>query len=215
MNYSQTLEFLFSSMPTFQEKGVTAYKPGLERIAAFCRHLGNPQRNYFTIHVAGTNGKGSVSHIIAAVLQQAGYRTGLFTSPHLHDFRERIRVDGEMIPKQKVVNFVDKHRDKMTELGLSFFEMTAALAFDYFAQSDVEVAVIETGLGGRLEQADLLIVGGTSLSVYPAAGLLRYYRGGRLVLINRDPTPFDEEAGLLIQEPIGRVLGALCVPSGG
>jgi len=157
MNYSQTLEFLFSSMPTFQEKGVTAYKPGLERIAAFCRHLGNPQRNYFTIHIAGTNGKGSVSHIIAAVLQQAGYRTGLFTSPHLHDFRERIRVDGEMIPKQKVVNFVDKHRDKMTELGLSFFEMTAALAFDYFAQSDVEVAVVETGLGGRLDATNILL----------------------------------------------------------
>ena len=144
MNYSQTLEFLFSSMPTFQEKGVTAYKPGLERIAAFCRHLGNPQRNYFTIHVAGTNGKGSVSHIIAAVLQEDG-------------FRERIRVDGEMIPKQKVVNFVDKHRDKMTELGLSFFEMTAALAFDYFAQSDVEVAVIETGLGGRLDATNILL----------------------------------------------------------
>ena len=157
MNYAQTLEFLFSSMPTFQEKGAVAYKPGLERIAAFCRHLGNPQRNFFTIHVAGTNGKGSVSHILASVLQQAGYRTGLFTSPHLHDFRERIRVDGEMIPKQKVVNFVDKHRDKMTELGLSFFEMTAALAFDYFAQSDVEVAVIETGLGGRLDATNIIL----------------------------------------------------------
>ena len=157
MNYSQTLEFLFSSMPTFQEEGATAYKPGLERITAFCRHLGNPQRNFFTVHVAGTNGKGSVSHIIAAVLQQAGYRTGLFTSPHLHDFRERIRVDGEMIPKQKVVNFVDKHREKMTELGLSFFEMTAALAFDYFAQSDVEVAVIETGLGGRLDATNVIL----------------------------------------------------------
>ena len=157
MNYSQTLEFLFSSMPTFQEEGATAYKPGLERITAFCRHLGNPQRNFFTVHVAGTNGKGSVSHIIAAVLQQAGYRTGLFTSPHLHDFRERIRVDGEMIPKQKVVNFVDKHREKMTELGLSFFEMTAAIAFDYFAQSDVEVAVIETGLGGRLDATNVIL----------------------------------------------------------
>lgn len=157
MNYSQTLEYLFSSMPTFQEAGATAYKPGLERITAFCRHLGNPQRNFFTVHVAGTNGKGSVSHIIAAVLQQAGYRTGLFTSPHLHDFRERIRVDGEMIPKQKVVNFVDKHRDKMSELGLSFFEMTAALAFDYFAQSDVEVAVIETGLGGRLDATNVIL----------------------------------------------------------
>ena len=157
MNYSQTLEFLFSSLPAYETAGATAYKPGLERIAAFCRHLGNPQRNFFTIHVAGTNGKGSVSHIIASVLQQAGYRTGLFTSPHLQDFRERIRVDGEMIPKQKVVNFVDKHHDRMVELGLSFFEMTAALAFDYFAQSDVEVAVIETGLGGRLDATNVIV----------------------------------------------------------
>lgn len=157
MNYNQTLEFLFQSLPAFETQGASGYKPGLERITAFCRHLGNPQRNFFTIHIAGTNGKGSVSHIIASVLQQAGYRTGLFTSPHLQDFRERIRVDGEMIPKQKVVNFVDKHHDKMVELDLSFFEMTAAMAFDYFAQSDVEVAVIETGLGGRLDATNLIV----------------------------------------------------------
>ena len=157
MNYTQTLEFLFSSLPSFQEKGATAYKPGLERVLAFCRHLGNPQRNYFTIHVAGTNGKGSVSHMLASILQQAGYRTGLFTSPHLKDFRERIKVDGEMISKQKVVNFVDKHRDKMVELDLSFFEMTAALAFDYFAQSDCEVVVVETGLGGRLDATNIIL----------------------------------------------------------
>ena len=157
MNYTQTLEFLFQSLPVFETQGATAYKPGLERITAFCRHIGNPQRNFFTIHVAGTNGKGSVAHIIAAVLQQAGYRTGLFTSPHLQDFRERIRVDGEMIPKQKVVNFVDKHHDKMVGLELSFFEMTAAMAFDYFAQSDVEVAVIETGLGGRLDATNIIV----------------------------------------------------------
>ena len=157
MNYNQTLEFLFSSLPAFENTGASAYKPGLERITAFCRHLGNPQRNFFTIHVAGTNGKGSVAHIIAAVLQQAGDRTGLFTSPHLQDFRERIRVDGEMIPKQKVVNFVDKHHDKMVGLELSFFEMTAAMAFDYFAQSDVEVAVIETGLGGRLDATNIIV----------------------------------------------------------
>lgn len=156
MNYTQTLEFLFNSLPAFEQTGATGYKPGLERIAAFCRHLGNPQRNYFTIHIAGTNGKGSVAHMIASVLQQAGYRTGLFTSPHLTDFRERIRVDGEMIPKQKVVNFVDKHHDKMVEAELSFFEMTTALAFDYFAQSDVEVAVIETGLGGRLDATNII-----------------------------------------------------------
>lgn len=157
MNYTQTLEFLFQSLPAFEQTGATAYKPGLERISEFCRHLGNPQRNFFTIHVAGTNGKGSVSHMLASILREAGYRTGLFTSPHLKDFRERIRVDGEMIPKQKVVNFVDKHREKMESLELSFFEMTAALAFDYFAQSDVEVAVIETGLGGRLDATNVIV----------------------------------------------------------
>lgn len=156
MNYTQTLEFLFTSMPSFQRVGGDAYKPGLERIAAFCQHLGNPQRNFYTVHVAGTNGKGSVSHILASILQQAGYRTGLFTSPHLADFRERIRVDGDMIPKQKVVNFVDRNRQKMEELDLSFFEMTAAMAFDYFDQSDVEVAIIETGLGGRLDATNII-----------------------------------------------------------
>lgn len=156
MNYTQTLDFLFTAMPSFQRVGGDAYKPGLERITAFCQHLGNPQRNYYTIHVAGTNGKGSVSHMLASILREAGYRTGLFTSPHLADFRERIRVDGEMIPKQKVVNFVDKHQAKMQELDLSFFEMTAAMAFDYFDQSDVEVAVIETGLGGRLDATNII-----------------------------------------------------------
>ena len=157
MNYTQTLEFLYSAMPSFQHNGTMAYKPGLERITAFCRHIGNPQRNFFCVHVAGTNGKGSVAHMLASILQSAGYRTGLFTSPHLQDFRERIRVDGEMIPKQRVVNFVDKHREKMQELDLSFFEMTAALAFEHFAASDVEVAVIETGLGGRLDATNVIM----------------------------------------------------------
>ena len=156
MNYSQTIEFLFSSLPSFQNVGADAYKPGLERVAEFCRHLGNPQRNYYTIHVAGTNGKGSVSHILASVLREAGYRVGLYTSPHLKDFRERIRVDGEMISRQRVVNFVDRNMAKMQELQLSFFEMTTAMAFDHFAYSDVEVAVIETGLGGRLDATNVI-----------------------------------------------------------
>ena len=156
MNYTETLDYLFSSMPSFQQVGGDAYKPGLERIAEFCRTIGNPQRNYFVIHIAGTNGKGSVSNMLSAVLQQAGYHVGLFTSPHLTDFRERIRVNGEMIPKQKVVNFVDRHKAEMERLQLSFFEMTTAMAFDYFAQSDVEVAVIETGLGGRLDATNIV-----------------------------------------------------------
>lgn len=157
MNYSQTLEFLYAAMPSFQHQGAQAYKPGLERITEFCRVMGNPQRNYFVIHVAGTDGKGSVSSMLAAVLQSAGYRTGLFTSPHLRDFRERIRVDGEIITKQKVVNFVDKYREDMIRCELSFFEMTAAMAFDYFSQSDVEVAVVETGLGGRLDATNIVM----------------------------------------------------------
>ncbi len=156
MNYTQTLEYLFTSMPSFQNVGSDAYKPGLERITEFCRHLGNPQRHFYTIHVAGTNGKGSVSHILASILREAGYCVGLYTSPHLNDFRERVRVDGKKIPKQAVVNFVGRHQKKMEEADLSFFEMTTALAFDYFAHHHVEVAIIETGLGGRLDATNII-----------------------------------------------------------
>ena len=132
MNYSQTIDFLFNSFPTYQNIGPGAYKEGLQNITRMCEVLDNPQRNYFIIHVAGTNGKGSVSHMLASVLQQAGYCVGLYTSPHLVDFRERIRVDGEPISERQVVRFVDEYRDKMVELGLSFFEMTTALAFHHF-----------------------------------------------------------------------------------
>ena len=157
MDYQDTLTYLYNSVPMFQQVGGSAYKEGLENTLTLDEHFGHPHRSFRSIHVAGTNGKGSCSHTLAAILQEAGYRVGLYTSPHLHDFRERIRIDGEMIPKQKVVNFVDKHRDCMEELKLSFFEMTTALAFDYFAQSDVEVAVIETGLGGRLDATNILL----------------------------------------------------------
>ena len=156
MNYSQTVEYLFATTPSFQAVGADAYKPGLERVAEFCRALGNPQDNFLTIHVAGTNGKGSTSHMLASILQHAGYRVGLFTSPHLKDFRERMRVDGQMISEQRVVEFVAHHRERMQSLGLSFFEMTTAMAFDFFAASDVEVAVIETGLGGRLDATNVI-----------------------------------------------------------
>lgn len=168
MNYSETINYLFSSLPAFHLQGATAYKPGLERVSEFCRKIGNPQRNYFIIHIAGTNGKGSVANMLAAVLQQAGYQTGLYTSPHLTDFRERIRVGGEMISKQKVVNFVNKHRQEMEECELSFFEMATVLAFDYFAQCDVEVAIIETGLGGRLDATNIVI---PALSIITNVGL--------------------------------------------
>ena len=156
MNYAQTLEYLYSSLRSFQDAGVDAYKPGLERIESFMTYLGRPHRHYATVHVAGTNGKGSTSHIIASVLQAAGFRTGLFTSPHLHDFRERIRVDGAQISEREVVEFVVTHRSAMERIGLSFFEMTAAMAFDHFSREGVEVAVIETGLGGRLDATNII-----------------------------------------------------------
>ena len=156
MNYAQTTQFLFNSFPSYQNVGPGAYKEGLGGITEMCRLLGNPQRNYFTIHIAGTNGKGSTSHILASVLQQAGYCVGLFTSPHLVDFRERIRVNGQPISEREVVSFVKKHREEMVALGLSFFEMTTAMAFDHFSENEVEVAIIETGLGGRLDSTNII-----------------------------------------------------------
>ena len=156
MNYAQTTHFLFNSFPSYQNVGAGAYKEGLGGITEMCRRLDNPQRNYFTIHVAGTNGKGSTSHILASVLQQAGYCVGLFTSPHLVDFRERIRVNGECISEREVVDFVAKYKDEMVALGLSFFEMTTAMAFHHFSERDVEVAIIETGLGGRLDSTNII-----------------------------------------------------------
>ncbi|MFI3288962.1 MAG: folylpolyglutamate synthase/dihydrofolate synthase family protein [Rikenellaceae bacterium] len=156
MNYTQTTEYLFSAMPSFQNVGGSAYKPGLERIEAFCKLLGDPHKSYPVIHVAGTNGKGSTSHMLASVLQSAGYRVGLFTSPHLRDFRERMRIGADMISKEDVVDFVASHRDEMEQLNLSFFEMTAAMAFDFFARSNVDIAVVETGLGGRLDATNII-----------------------------------------------------------
>lgn len=156
MNYTQTTNFLFNSFPSYQNVGPGAYKEGLGGITEMCRRLNNPQRNYFTIHVAGTNGKGSTSHILASVLQQAGYCVGLFTSPHLVDFRERIRVNGECISEREVVKFVGEHKQEMVALGLSFFEMTTAMAFHHFSERDVEVAIIETGLGGRLDSTNII-----------------------------------------------------------
>lgn len=156
MDYSQTLEYLFSSLRSFQDCGGDAYKPGLERIGLFLDLLGSPHLSYPTVHVAGTNGKGSVSHILAAVLRTAGYRVGLFTSPHLHDFRERIRIDGVPVAESTVVDFVERHRADMERIGLSFFEMTAAMAFDAFRSAEADVAVIETGLGGRLDATNVV-----------------------------------------------------------
>lgn len=156
MNYKETLDFLFSSLPMFQRIGPAAYKANLDRTIAFDEYLGHPHRQYKSIHVAGTNGKGSVCHILAAILQTAGYRTGLHTSPHLKDFRERIRINGSCIPEDDVTAFVSEHEAFIKKMESSFFEMTMAMAFDHFRKKKVDVAVIETGMGGRLDSTNIL-----------------------------------------------------------
>ena len=156
MDYQNTLLYLYNSVPMFQQVGSSAYKEGLENTLALDEHFGHPHRNFHSIHVGGTNGKGSCSHTLAAILQEAGYRVGLYTSPHLVDFRERIRVNGQSIPKEYVVRFVEKERNFFEPLHPSFFELTTAMAFRYFANEHVDVAVIEVGLGGRLDCTNII-----------------------------------------------------------
>ena len=156
MNYQNTLTYLYNSVPMFQHVGGAAYKEGLENTQVLDKHFGHPHHSFRTIHVAGTNGKGSCSHTLAAILQEAGYRVGLYTSPHLVDFRERIRINGQPIPEKYVVDFVEKERDFFEPLHPSFFELTTAMAFRYFADEKVDVAVIEVGLGGRLDCTNII-----------------------------------------------------------
>ena len=156
MTYQDAIEYLYTQTPLFQNVGQEAYKEGLYNTVTIDRHLGCPHKLYKTIHVAGTNGKGSVSHTLAAILQASGYKTGLYTSPHLTDFRERIRIDGKPISPDFVVKFIENNRDFLEPLHPSFFEVTTAMAFSWFAQQEVDVAVIETGLGGRLDCTNII-----------------------------------------------------------
>lgn len=156
MTYTETLDFLYSKLPMFTRIGEAALKKDLHNTIALCAELGNPQDKFKTIHVAGTNGKGSTSHMLAAILQQAGYKTGLYTSPHLKDFRERIRINGNMVPESFVTEFVGGLQQAIEGIQPSFFEVTVAMAFDYFAKEEVDVAVIEVGLGGRLDSTNII-----------------------------------------------------------
>ena len=156
MTYEATIEYLFNSAPLFQNVGKDAYKEGLENTHTLDEYFGHPHRKFKTIHVSGTNGKGSCSHTLAAILQSAGYKVGLYTSPHLVDFRERIRVNGEVISKEYVIDFVEQHRSFFEPLHPSFFELTTAMAFNWFAMQEVDVAVIEVGLGGRLDCTNII-----------------------------------------------------------
>ena len=156
MTYRQTLDYLYQQLPMFHRIGAAAYKADLSNTISLCKILNNPERNFPSIHIAGTNGKGSTSHFLASIFQEAGYKTGLFTSPHLKDFRERIRVNGKMISKKEVVSFVGQYQQEFEAIQPSFFEWTFALAAWYFAKEKVEIAVIETGMGGRLDSTNVI-----------------------------------------------------------
>ena len=156
MNYEQTLEYLFTQLPMFSRVGAAAYKPDLTNTIRLCEAIGNPQHQFKSIHIAGTNGKGSTSHMLASILQTAGYKTGLYTSPHLVDFRERIKIDGVYCSKEFVVEFTQKIKPLIATIQPSFFEITVAMAFSYFAAQKVDIAVIEVGLGGRLDSTNII-----------------------------------------------------------
>ena len=156
MTYQQTIDYLYAQLPVFSRIGIAAYKEDLHNTIALCKALDNPHTKFKSIHIAGTNGKGSTSHMLAAMLQQAGYKTGLYTSPHLTDFRERIKINGQMVSEDFVVEFVERTKEISDAVQPSFFELTVAMAFDYFAKEKVDIAVIETGLGGRLDSTNII-----------------------------------------------------------
>ncbi|HET8886326.1 MAG TPA: folylpolyglutamate synthase/dihydrofolate synthase family protein [Salinimicrobium sp.] len=156
MTYQETVEWMFRQLPMYQQVGKSAYKNDLSNIIKLAAHLNNPQRQFKSIHVAGTNGKGSTSHMLASVFQEAGYKTGLYTSPHLKDFRERVKINGKEIPENYVIDFMQEHRKFFEENNLSFFEMSVGLAFDFFASEKVDITIIEVGLGGRLDSTNII-----------------------------------------------------------
>ncbi len=191
MDYKQTLDWLFSQLPMYQRDGKIAYKANLDNTIALDNHLGAPHKNYPTIHIAGTNGKGSTCHMLASILQEAGYKVGLYTSPHLKDFRERIKINGEPCSKEFVTSFIEEHKSFFENHQLSFFEMTVGMAFQYFKEEQVDIAVIETGLGGRLDSTNIItpIITGITNIDYDHTAIL----GKTLVKIAR------EKAGIIKQ----------------
>jgi dihydrofolate synthase/folylpolyglutamate synthase len=198
MNYTEAIHFLYDQLPMFQRTGPSAYKDNLDNTLRFDDYFNHPHRRFKTIHVAGTNGKGSVSHMIASILQEAGLRTGLYTSPHLRDFRERIRVNGQMIEEDEVAHFVNNHRQIIEDIAPSFFEMTVAMAFDYFERQKVDVAVIEVGLGGRLDSTNII---SPELSVITNIGL------DHMSLLGNTLAAIAVEKGGIIKKNVPVVVG--------
>lgn len=156
MKYEEGLNYLFSKLPMYQRTGAAAYKKDIGNIIKACKILDNPHNKFKSIHIAGTNGKGSIAHMLASIFQEAGYKTGLYTSPHLKDFRERIKIDGQLISKKDTLDFILKNKNQYEKIEMSFFEYTVAMAFDYFANENVDIAIIETGLGGRLDSTNII-----------------------------------------------------------
>lgn len=198
MTYQETLDFLFSSLPMYQRVGKAAYKANLDNTLALDAYFGHPHRSFRSIHVAGTNGKGSVSHMLASVLQEAGYQTGLYTSPHLLDFRERIRINGKPVPEAEVTDFVNRHHKIIREISPSFFEMTVAMAFDYFARQKVDVAIVETGLGGRLDSTNILS---------PELTIITNISMDHMEFLGNNLASIAREKGGIIKQGIPLVLG--------
>jgi dihydrofolate synthase/folylpolyglutamate synthase len=198
MSYQDAVHYLCTSLPVFQHSGGSAYKPGLQTISELDDFYGNPHRRYRTIHVAGTNGKGSVSHMLAAILQGAGYKTGLFTSPHLTDFRERIKINGEMITEDEVVELVTRSRAMFDKVQPSFFEMTTAMAFDHFARHTVDVAIIETGMGGRLDATNI---------IRPAMSVITNISMDHMQFLGNNPVAIATEKAGIIKPGVPVVIG--------
>ncbi|MBK9390642.1 MAG: bifunctional folylpolyglutamate synthase/dihydrofolate synthase [Bacteroidetes bacterium] len=198
MTYQETLDFLYSQLPAYHRIGKAAYKNDLHNTLALDDYFNHPHKKYKTIHIAGTNGKGSVSHMIASVLQEAGFRTGLYTSPHLKDFRERIKVNGEMIPENEVISFVEDHKDMLKEIQPSFFEMSVAMAFDYFARANVDIAVIEVGLGGRLDSTNIIT---------PVISVITNIGHDHMDLLGDTPAKVAKEKAGIIKKGIPVVIG--------
>jgi dihydrofolate synthase / folylpolyglutamate synthase len=198
MNYKNTLDYLYTRLPMFQRIGSAAYKADLNNTVAICSLLGNPESKFKSVHIAGTNGKGSCSHMLASILQSAGYKTGLYTSPHLKDFRERIRIDGEMIPERNVTEFVSRHKEEFEKIDLSFFEMTVGLAFDYFANEKVDIAVVEVGLGGRLDSTNVIT---------PEVSLITNISFDHMNLLGDSLTKIAAEKAGIIKKEIPVVIG--------
>ena len=198
MNYQDTIHFLFNSLPMYQRQGKAAYKENLDNTLRLDEYFKHPHRSFATIHVAGTNGKGSVSHMLASVLQQSGLKTGLYTSPHLLDFRERIRIDGAPIPESEVSDFVECHQAIIQKLRPSFFEMTVAMAFEHFQRHQVDVAVIETGMGGRLDSTNI---------ISPALTIITNISLDHTEFLGNDPASIAREKGGIIKEGIPLVIG--------